>query len=447
MKFIIPEKRHWSTQIFVYTIVLALLYSSCKSNKGLFSSDKTLHEKYGESIRKAGLGNTNLGNAWFKAANQGLLQPTSITLPYRETGFFADNLPRSAGLKLNVRQGEKINVSIITVPDSVVLFTELWSAAAGKPLQMVSAADSSGKTLQYEADSDESLVLRIQSELLAAVEYTVSITTAPSLAFPVPLKEQPRVSSFWGADRDGGIRKHEGVDIFAKKRTPLVAAANGRVMRVNEKNLGGKVVFIRPHDKTYTLYYAHLDSQLVVPGQEVKTGDVIGLMGNTGNARTTPPHLHFGIYARGGAVDPFPFINHERPAIAEVKAGKDLLNQFARIEENTAIYSTASAKSSVIRKSTATELVKVNAATADWYRVQWSDSSFGFVPEKKLSISPLKKQLTNIPSKLLAHPDSDAPSQTGIDKGRQISLIGKKDDFFLVRYGELQGWIHREELE
>jgi murein DD-endopeptidase MepM/ murein hydrolase activator NlpD len=447
MKFIITEKRHWSTQIFVFTIVLALLYSSCKSNKGLFSSDKTLHEKYGERIRKAGLDNTNLGIAWFKAADQGLRQPTTITLPYRETGFFQDNLPRSAGLKFNIRQGEKINVSIITVPDTMVVFTELWSAIAGKPLKLISAADSSGKTLQYEAESDVSLILRIQSELLASVEYTASITTSPSLAFPVPLKEQPRVSSFWGADRDGGIRKHEGVDIFAKKRTPLIAAADGRVMRVNENNLGGKVVFIRPHDKNYTLYYAHLDSQLVVPGQEVKTGDIIGLMGNTGNAKTTPPHLHFGIYASGGAVDPFPFINHERPAIAEVKAGKNMLNQFARVEENTPVYSTASAKSSVIRKSSASDLVKVNAATADWYRIEWNDSSFGFVPEKKLSIMPAKKQVANIALKLLAYPNTDAPSQTGIDKGRQIALIGKKDDFFLVRYGELQGWVHREGLE
>lgn len=391
MYFTNPEKRQWTTRIFVYTIMLAMLFSSCKSNKGLFSADKTLHEKYGESIRKAGLDNTNLGNAWFKAADQGLRQPTTITLPYRETGFFPDNLPRSAGLKFNIRHGEKILVLIRTVPDTVVLFTELWSAAAGKPFKIVSAADSAGKNLQYEAESDESLVLRIQSELLAAVEYTVSITTAPSLAFPVPLKDQPRVSSFWGADRDGGIRKHEGVDIFAKKRTPLVAAADGRVMRVNENNLGGKVVFIRPHDKSYTLYYAHLDSQLVVPGQEVKTGDIIGLMGNTGNAKTTPPHLHFGIYARGGAVDPFPFINHERPAIAEVKADKKILNEFARLEDNTTIHSTSSAKSSVIRKSSARELVKVNAATADWYRVEWSDSSFGFVQEKKIEYFAGKK--------------------------------------------------------
>jgi len=54
-------------------------------------------------------------------------------------------------------------------------------------------------------------------------------------------------------------------------------------------------------------YYAHLDDFAVESGDKVKKGEVIGYVGNTGNARTTPPHLHFGIYA-GGPVDPEPFL-------------------------------------------------------------------------------------------------------------------------------------------
>jgi murein DD-endopeptidase MepM/ murein hydrolase activator NlpD len=58
------------------------------------------------------------------------------------------------------------------------------------------------------------------------------------------------------------------------------------------------------------LYYAHLDTQLVVPGQFVRAGEPIGTVGNTGNAITTPPHLHFGVYwrQRGGARDPSAFL-------------------------------------------------------------------------------------------------------------------------------------------
>jgi murein DD-endopeptidase MepM/ murein hydrolase activator NlpD len=68
-----------------------------------------------------------------------------------------------------------------------------------------------------------------------------------------------------------------------------IAAANGRISSVTENNLGGKVMFMRPAGKDFTLYYAHLDEQLVSEGQDVRTGDTIGLVGNTGNARTTPP--------------------------------------------------------------------------------------------------------------------------------------------------------------
>jgi murein DD-endopeptidase MepM/ murein hydrolase activator NlpD len=55
-------------------------------------------------------------------------------------------------------------------------------------------------------------------------------------------------------------------------------------------------------------YYAHLDRQLVTAGTYVKEGDLIGLVGSSGNARGSAPHLHFGIYTAGGAVDPLPYI-------------------------------------------------------------------------------------------------------------------------------------------
>ena len=64
-------------------------------------------------------------------------------------------------------------------------------------------------------------------------------------------------------------------------------------------------------------YYAHLERQAVTTGEHVTAGDVVGYVGNTGNARTTPPHLHFGIYRRGeGPIDPLPFVQGRRgPAI------------------------------------------------------------------------------------------------------------------------------------
>jgi len=162
-------------------------------------------------------------------------------------------------------------------------------------------------------------VLCLQPELERTGQYSLSIAVGPSLGFPVS-GTKAKAGSFWGASRDGGKRNHEGVDIFAPKGTPAVASEEGMITSVREGGIGGKVVWLRPTGKNYTLYYAHLDQQLVQPGQMVKKGDVIGTVGNTGNARTTPAHLHFGIYTFGGAVDPYPFINKAvktAPAVPE----------------------------------------------------------------------------------------------------------------------------------
>ncbi|MGO1460730.1 MAG: M23 family metallopeptidase [Marinobacter sp.] len=57
-------------------------------------------------------------------------------------------------------------------------------------------------------------------------------------------------------------------------------------------------------------YYAHLDSFAIESGDVVKKSEILGYVGNTGNARTTSPHLHFGIYS-GGPIDPAPFLKPE----------------------------------------------------------------------------------------------------------------------------------------
>jgi len=76
-----------------------------------------------------------------------------------------------------------------------------------------------------------------------------------------------------------------------------------------------------------SLYYAHLDSILVPTGKKVIIGDTLGLVGNTGNARTTVPHLHFGIYKSGqGAINPLPFVKlTERPSFKELASTSKFL--------------------------------------------------------------------------------------------------------------------------
>lgn len=130
------------------------------------------------------------------------------------------------------------------------------------------------------------------------------------MAVPVEGLAVSQLVSTWHAPRSGG-RKHEGADLFAKRGTPVVSAVTGDVWRIGNDRLGGQVVWVLGEGHTL-YYYAHLDhfAEGLVEGQHVTRGQTLGFVGNTGNARTTPPHLHFGMYRIGWtglrAEDPVP---------------------------------------------------------------------------------------------------------------------------------------------
>jgi murein DD-endopeptidase MepM/ murein hydrolase activator NlpD len=138
------------------------------------------------------------------------------------------------------------------------------------------------------------------------------------LVFPVAGKRS-NVGSFWGDERDGGKRKHRGIDIFAKKGTPVVAISDGIIISRAHTPRGGKVLWLRTTSYPLVAYYAHLDKHSVKEGQYVKKGQVLGTVGNTGNARTTPAHLHFGMYSLTGALNPLPYVKHS-PRVSISKA-------------------------------------------------------------------------------------------------------------------------------
>lgn len=125
----------------------------------------------------------------------------------------------------------------------------------------------------------------------------------------------PVVGSTWfedsfGADREGGKRRHEGTDLFGKEGTPIVSVCSGRVEQLGWNRLGGERVGVRGDDGNY-YYYAHLQciSSTLVKGQRIETGEPVGSMGHTGDALTTPDHLHFGIeVSEGQWINPYPFL-------------------------------------------------------------------------------------------------------------------------------------------
>ena len=113
--------------------------------------------------------------------------------------------------------------------------------------------------------------------------------------FPVPGKSRRDIIGVFGEPRGGGTRKHQGIDIAAPRGKAVVAAVDGVVTKVKEGGMGGKQVWMEDLRKEYVLFYAHLHDQLVREGQKVRQGDVLGTVGNTGNARGSSPHLHFEI--------------------------------------------------------------------------------------------------------------------------------------------------------
>ena len=93
--------------------------------------------------------------------------------------------------------------------------------------------------------------------------------------------------------------------MMAAHGTPNVAVVSG-TFKTHHSRLGGLSIYLKGDDG-HTYYYAHLSSISVTDGQRVKAGDVIGAVGNTGNAITTPPHLHWQVHPGGGApVNPYP---------------------------------------------------------------------------------------------------------------------------------------------
>ena len=179
----------------------------------------------------------------------------------------------------------------------------------------VASARQGEAFLSHEARGSGVYILRIQPELFRGGHLRVTSAPAPSLHFPVPGAGTANIQSIYGDEREAGRRSHEGIDIFAPRGTPVLAASDGFVTAVGQNRLGGNVVWVWNPSRGVRLYYAHLQDQLVRAGTFVKAGDTLGTVGNTGNAKTTPPHLHFGIYARGdGGIDPEPFIRPMAPA-------------------------------------------------------------------------------------------------------------------------------------
>ena len=145
--------------------------------------------------------------------------------------------------------------------------------------------------------------------------YAMRLASMPppaTVGMPVRGVEPQRLRDTWHAARGAG-RKHEGIDIFAARGTPVHSATEGIVLRVGTNRLGGRVVWVLgPGGQRH--YYAHLDRFAdISAGLQVRAGTVLGYVGTSGNAAGTPPHLHYGVYETGGPINPFQILQTRLP--------------------------------------------------------------------------------------------------------------------------------------
>jgi murein DD-endopeptidase MepM/ murein hydrolase activator NlpD len=139
-----------------------------------------------------------------------------------------------------------------------------------------------------------------------------------NLVIPVAGADMSKVPDSFFAERDGGERVHRALDILAPRGTPILAADDGKILRMSTSTLGGICMYTVDPAGRIVYYYAHMDhyNEAMSPGRAIVRGDTLGFVGTTGNAPKNTPHLHFqimrwpadGKYWNGEPIDPFDYL-------------------------------------------------------------------------------------------------------------------------------------------
>ncbi len=138
-----------------------------------------------------------------------------------------------------------------------------------------------------------------------------------NLIIPVEGARPDDLRDTFNESRSGG-RTHNAIDIMAPRGTPALAAADGEIVRLFWNKRGGNTIYQLSADRKLAFYYAHLDRYAdgLAVGHQARQGEVIGYVGDTGNAEAGNYHLHFSIwivtdpkkYWRGDNINPYPIL-------------------------------------------------------------------------------------------------------------------------------------------
>ena len=175
------------------------------------------------------------------------------------------------------------------------------SGSSGETTHKVARGDTLGDIAHSHGVSINSLssANNIKNSNLIRIGQVLKIPTGSSWVCPVA---GARFINDWGFPRGGGVRYHEGNDLFVKRGTPVYAPVSGTVKH-RTGTIGGKQFTLTGADGI-TYIGSHMND--FGESGSVSAGDVIGYVGTTGNAEGGNPHLHFGMYYKGTPVNPYP---------------------------------------------------------------------------------------------------------------------------------------------
>jgi murein DD-endopeptidase MepM/ murein hydrolase activator NlpD len=413
-----------------------VLVAGCSGNSLLprLTLAPSPHERYASALRSTALNGTALGRDWLSAADAALQQPIPVTLPLRESGYFAADRPMAVAYRMELQRGRRLSIEItLDSVDTAQLFVDVFEVRAdAAPSRLASLTE--GSTLTIDVRRDGSYLVRVQPELLRSGRYTIVQRTLASLRFPVEGLTARAVQSEFGAARDAGRREHEGIDIFAPRNTPVLAVVDGSAQS-DTNPLGGNVVWLRDRAEPRSFYYAHLTRAAFEGTFAVRAGEVVGYIGNTGNARTTAPHLHFGIYQRG-AIDPLPFLRADDPIPAAIRDVDKWLSELVRVTAaRTPLRSGAARDAAIVVQLSRAAVARVVGVTESRLRVELPDRSHGYLDRSTVAAAqaPLRRQTLRAGDVIRDRPLGTAPIITTIDEPVTVDVLGEFGGFALVR--------------
>lgn len=369
-----------SLKFLLFTLLCGILvvFSSCTKIKDLFNPP-TPREVYSREFDE----DDAKFIVWENVYEESFEDSLYMVLPHQETGVFYRENIEAYSYKVDLEQGEIFHFELVADSLNSRIFIDFFQQSDDslKSYNMISQSAPTDRNLRFTVSESGTYRIIIQPTLNTNTPFILSSYTSPSYLFPVSGYTSSAIKSFWGAPRDAGRRRHEGIDIFAPRGTPVVAATDGRIRYTGERGLGGKQVWLRTGlFGGNSLYYAHLDSIADVRGS-VEPGDTLGFIGNTGNARTTPPHLHFGIYTGSGAVNPLPFVYESERAEIPPSIGYPDQEQLIVNSPVANLRLAASLNGQKVGEAERGDTLKLLGITEDWRHIRTANNLEAFIHE------------------------------------------------------------------